>query len=43
MIDKSTNKPSGFGREIYSNGYFNDLVYKDGKENGFYREIAFTG
>ena len=43
MIDKSTNKPSGFGRTIDSNGYFRDLLYKDGKKNGFYRIISFTG
>ena len=44
MIDKFTNKPSGFGRNISSNGrYFNDLLYKDGQENGFYREISHTG
>ena len=43
MIDKSINKPSGFGRMIDSNGFFTDLLYKDGEVNGFYREIAFTG
>ena len=37
MIDKSTNEPSGFGRIIYSHGYFEDLSCKDGKSNGFYR------
>ena len=43
MIDKSTNEPSGFGRIITSHGYFIDKLYKDGKANGFYREIANNG
>ena len=35
MIDLQSNKPSGFGREIFSDGEaFNDALYKDGQRNG---------
>ena len=37
MIDKSTNKPSGFGRIICNKGYFSDKLYIDGKANGYFR------
>ena len=33
MIDKQSNKPSGFGRIIYSDGEaFDDSFLKDGKK-----------
>jgi antitoxin component YwqK of YwqJK toxin-antitoxin module len=38
MIDKQSNKPSGFGRKLYSHGeLFEDASYKDGKKNGIER------
>ena len=38
MIDKQSNKPSGFGRTIFSDGEaFNDEFFKDGKKNGISR------
>ena len=38
MIDKQSNKPSGFGRVICSDGEaFDDLIHKDGKRNGTFR------
>ena len=44
MIDKQSNQPEGFGRIILSDGsYFADLIFKNGKENGFARDMYEDG
>ena len=44
MIDKQSKKPEGIGRIIQRDGGgFNDKVYKNGKSNGFGRNIDEDG
>ena len=40
MIDKQSNKPSGFGRSIYSDGEcFDDKIYKLGNTNKYLKTL----
>ncbi len=44
MIDKKSNKPEGFGRVIRSDGgKFVDLLFKNGEQNGFARDMWEDG